>query len=179
MGKSYLHFVQLAENKNYVTILPTDTRIVTCEVSKLIKDVDEIPKGKFMELLDAEAPYFMRTIMDLELPPKEDHIDRLALEVLDTAEKRDLAIANDPLKLFMESIYEVTKNDSDRISKDDVLLAYNAWCKAGKHLEISDTHKVTARLKKLFPDKIKYDQKIKAGDKWENCYTNIKAKVNI
>jgi hypothetical protein len=78
---NFLHFVQTANERDACPIVIGDTRIVVAYVDTL---ASEIPKPQLLDRLRAEAPNFMRTIMDLPLPKLEG---RLALPVIETGEK--------------------------------------------------------------------------------------------
>lgn len=78
-----LHFVQIANEAMYCPVLPGDTRITMIYVPPLAEGT-EVPRHKMGIALLAEAPHFMRTILDLTLPPI---FGRLRLPVVGTASK--------------------------------------------------------------------------------------------
>jgi hypothetical protein len=78
------HWVQVANHRKHCPVMPGDTRITMIHVDRL---KSEIPKSQLEPLLKAEAPHFMRTLMDLELPPV---MGRLRLPVVTNDNKRQL-----------------------------------------------------------------------------------------
>ncbi|HEY1599917.1 MAG TPA: primase-helicase family protein [Pirellulales bacterium] len=98
---SHLHWIQVANNRQFCPIFEGDTRIVVIEVPA--KPSTDIPWPTLKAKLQAEAPDFLRTLLDLRLP---DGVGRLWLPVLDTQAKREAIIettdkggAFDPVKL--------------------------------------------------------------------------------
>lgn len=71
------HWVQCTNDISYCPILPGDTRIVLAKVKSLD---DEIPKPELIERCEREAPGFLNTIMQIEIPPSNS---RLRVPVLD------------------------------------------------------------------------------------------------
>jgi hypothetical protein len=91
------HFLQCANERHACPIFKGDTRIVALEVQPL---TTEIPKAVLMQHLKDEAPRFLRTILDLELPAP---MGRLALPVIVTDSKRLAAEDNsNPVIDFLE-----------------------------------------------------------------------------
>jgi hypothetical protein len=92
-----LHFVQIANDRSSLPMFPGDTRITMMRVSEL---VDEIPRDQLHELLRKEAPHFMRTLVDLEIP---EATGRLMLPIIETPDKAEAAAVNmDELDRFVE-----------------------------------------------------------------------------
>lgn len=60
-----MHIIQCASDPRFCPLLPNDPRVTVLEVPALS---NEIPKATLLPQLNAEAPQFMRTLMDLELP---------------------------------------------------------------------------------------------------------------
>jgi hypothetical protein len=87
--KNSTHWIQCANKRDSCPIFSGDTRVTMIAVEKF--QVDEIPTHKMFEFLDAEAPYFMYTLMNTSLPDI-DH--RLKLPVVDTSSKEQLILAN-------------------------------------------------------------------------------------
>ena len=77
------HWMQFSNNEDACLILPGDTRITPAFVGPLPPG-SEIPKARLLEILKAEAPAFLRTLLDLQLPPLSG---RLRLPVIETEEK--------------------------------------------------------------------------------------------
>jgi hypothetical protein len=80
---SYLHWIQVANERRFCPAFDDDTRIVFAHVAN--KPVVDIPWNDLSAMLQGEAPDFLRTLMDLRLP---EGIGRLWLPVLDTQAKR-------------------------------------------------------------------------------------------
>lgn len=95
--KSTLHFVQVANERSALPVFPGDTRITAMNVPPL---EEEIPRDLFREKLRAEAPHFMRTLLDFEVQPPTG---RLALPIIITQGKLDAENVNtDELNQFIE-----------------------------------------------------------------------------
>lgn len=77
-----LHFIQTANNREACPIFTGDTRIVMLHVPAPEKD---IPKSVLMQALEAEAPHFMRTLLDLHLPSPDG---RLRIPAIETHSKQ-------------------------------------------------------------------------------------------
>jgi hypothetical protein len=89
LQKNATHWIQCANKRDSCPIFSGDTRVTMIYVDTLLNE--EIPTHKMFEFLDAEAPYFMYTLMNTPLPDI-DH--RLKLPVVDTASKEQLILAN-------------------------------------------------------------------------------------
>lgn len=93
------HFVHCANDHEACPIFPGDTRITMITVPEF-EPGEHIPKDEFMELLRKEAPYFLNELLTIEIPPSKD---RLAVPVVDTAEKNQAAEQNkNDLEQFLE-----------------------------------------------------------------------------
>ena len=79
-----LHFMMMANEQEACPVIPGDTRIMVIEVADLLKDED-IPKSILLKLLEDEAPAFMHTLLNLELPQAQN---RLHLPVVDTYKRQ-------------------------------------------------------------------------------------------
>jgi len=77
------HWIQCANDHQACPIFTGDTRITMCYVEPL-NPIDLIPKRDLIVLLEKEAPDFMASVMDLELPASTD---RLNVPVLSTEDK--------------------------------------------------------------------------------------------
>jgi hypothetical protein len=81
-------------------------RITVIEVKDLIED-QLIPKKTFFGKLDEEAPHFMYTLLNMQLPPI---LDRLRLPVVNTASKQRAEELNKPaLVRFIEECCQVRR----------------------------------------------------------------------
>ena len=77
-----------------------------------------------LEALTHEAPPFLRTLLDLNLPPV---MGRLRLPVVETEHKRELAAENSSAPQFFTEVCELV--EGARISKGGVYDAYESWCR--------------------------------------------------
>jgi hypothetical protein len=84
------HWAQFSNHAEACPIRLGDSRITVCHVEKLQR---EIPKALLLDQLRIEAPAFLRTLFDLELPTP---IGRLRLPVVETEAKRRIADSNTP-----------------------------------------------------------------------------------
>jgi hypothetical protein len=93
------HWVQTANDQNFCPVFPGDTRITMIHVNP-IDPIEQIPKKKFIPLLEKEAPDFLAELLALELPESND---RLNIPVIETEDKRSLQKMNrTPLEAFIE-----------------------------------------------------------------------------
>lgn len=101
-----LHFIQTANERSACPVFPGDTRIVMLWVPPL---ETEIPRTELWQRLEEEAPAFMRTLLDVEIPSPEG---RLQIPVIATASKRRAEKSNqDPLLAFIDEHIEVSEGD--------------------------------------------------------------------
>lgn len=106
------HWVQCANHRKECPIFTGDTRIVAMFVRK---PDNIVPKTELRERLKAEAPQFLYTLMNMELPK---HRDRLRLPIVVTQNKIDAAQANrDELQEFVDDALE--KAEGERVSLPD------------------------------------------------------------
>ena len=93
------HWIQCANDQGNCPIFKGDTRINVIYVGELEEDT-EIPKRDLMGRLEDEAPHFLKTLMDLELPQLEG---RLRLPVIETHRKeKSLEIQRSSLDIFID-----------------------------------------------------------------------------
>jgi hypothetical protein len=135
------HWIQCANDPGACPILPGDTRITSIYVYDLEPD-QEIPKMILMDRLREEAPAFMRTLLDLELPPI---VGRLRLPVLWTPNKdrlihtkqemlveeasfKNSAVRTINLKAFVETKCRLIPNRC--VSKNKIFRACNDWLRS-------------------------------------------------
>lgn len=83
-----LHFCQMANTRASLPVFPGDTRITAFNVPSL---EEEIPKDVLLAALKVEAPHFMRTLFDLDIP---DPTSRLMIPVIETQGKLDAVEGN-------------------------------------------------------------------------------------
>jgi len=90
------HWIQCANNPDYCPILPGDTRITIIQVDAL---ETEIPKYELLQKLEYEAPAFLYTLINFELPQR---VGRLTIPVIETELKQEHMIYNkSPLDTFI------------------------------------------------------------------------------
>jgi hypothetical protein len=96
-----LHFCMFANNQGYCPVLPGDSRIMVIEVRDLMEG-EEIPKEELLERLKEEAPHFMRTLMNVELPTVKN---RMSVKVVDTYKRQQSQeFARSPLETFINGV---------------------------------------------------------------------------
>lgn len=92
------HWMQLANPADSLPVFPGDSRIVVIEVNPL---KEEIPKDEFMGRLKKEAPHFLETVLNMELPEPEG---RLQLPPIETENKRIIVDNNSSaIDIFVNS----------------------------------------------------------------------------
>lgn len=116
------HFVHTANERDSCPIKFGDTRISIAYVPA-IDPGSEIPPLKMKERLESEAPFFMRTIFDLVLPPL---FHRLRLPVISNSSKeRAEALALNPLEQFVsENAYYVP---GDKVTFKEFRAKFDKW----------------------------------------------------
>lgn len=91
------HWVQTANHQDACPVFDGDTRITMIYVPEL---QEQIPKAILLEKLVAEAPAFLRTLMDVELPQLTG---RLRVPVVETEHKhRVQQLSKSSLSIFIE-----------------------------------------------------------------------------
>lgn len=91
------HWIQCANHQDACIVPPGDTRITVIYVPPLKK---EIPKSVLLQRLTDEAPAFLRTMLDLPLPPIKG---RLRLPIVSTHHKmRSEEFSRSPLESFIK-----------------------------------------------------------------------------
>jgi hypothetical protein len=92
-----LHFMQFGNSRDNLPVFQGDTRITAMCVPAPEKD---IPKDFLFEKLREEAPAFLRTLLDMEIP---EAIGRLRLPIIETRGKKELMASNkDFFEVFIE-----------------------------------------------------------------------------
>jgi hypothetical protein len=93
-----LHFCMFANHQSYCPVFPGDSRITVIEVRDLLPE-EEIEKEELLELLEQEAPHFMHTILNLELPKVKN---RMGVKVVDTYKRsQSQDMSRSPLEAFI------------------------------------------------------------------------------
>lgn len=115
------HWVQCSNKADSCPVFPGDTRITMIQVGRI---KSEIPKAHLMQLLREEAPAFMRTMVDLELPTAAG---RLRIPVVNTEHKSRAAdLQRSMLELFMREMVE-QGDDKEGIPFADFFAAFVNW----------------------------------------------------
>lgn len=113
------HWVQCTNNPSHCPVFTGDTRIVLIEVQPLSED---IPKTILLEACEREAPQFINTLINYQLP---DSIGRLRIPVLNTQTKDIQAQRNrSDVEVF---INEKTKQSETDVLFSDIYLAFINW----------------------------------------------------
>lgn len=146
------HWIQVANDKKFCPTFPDDTRITAFEVHKL-EDAEghstEIKKEVLEERLAAEAPYFLRTILDMELPPSTG---RLRLPVVETRHK-STGINSDKERFLFQFVHDYCAFEG-RIAIARFYELYEAAANVAKVEPLPKTL-VTKALGKMFGGKIR------------------------
>ena len=118
MASNTTHWCQMANNRDSLPIFPGDTRIIIMHVADLM---NEIPKAILLTRLQEEAPHFMRTLFDLQLPA---FTGRLRLPIITTSSKEAAEEAGrDALEVFLEeNVYYVP---GSKIEFKDFFMRFN------------------------------------------------------
>jgi hypothetical protein len=97
------HWIHCANDPGFCPIFTGDSRIAMGLVPPLLHP---IPKHQLLTTLEEEAPAFLATLLDFELP---EPIDRLRIPILDTAEKQiQTELNRNALEIFIdENLFEV------------------------------------------------------------------------
>jgi len=112
MAPNTTHWCQMANSRDNLPIFPGDTRIIVIHVADLM---DEIPKRVLKAKLREEAPQFMQTLMQLELPPATGRL-RLPILTTDSKEASEEA-SKDPLMVFLEENCHYVKGERTLFKK--------------------------------------------------------------
>lgn len=170
-----LHFIQCANERDALTIRSGDTRITVFFVP-VLDPGQEIPKSVLIERLKEEAPHFMRTIMDLQLPPM---LGRLRLPVVSTENKqRAEESARSPLENFIaEQCFEVA---GESVLFSEFFDRFKLWLESEEIEKRSDwtsKMKVIKALPHNFPYGIRHSNQRYVGNiSWENVKPDPNAK---
>jgi hypothetical protein len=125
------HWIQVANKQCACPVIAGDTRITVIEVSDLLPDT-EVPKKTLLTKLEEEAPHFMYTLLNLQLPPL---VGRLRLPVVGTLSKaRTEELNKTALQRFLEEFCQV-KKDTRVLRFGEFFDGFQKWLDAGeKHL---------------------------------------------
>lgn len=98
--RNTLHFIQCSQERESCLVSFGDTRTTMIYVAAFLEN-PEVPKAILLEKLDEEAPHFMRTLFDIDIPPAEG---RLRIPFINTASK--------------DRFEELMRNDLDAFLQD-------------------------------------------------------------
>jgi hypothetical protein len=101
------HWIQCANNPGFCPVLSGDTRIIVgyVPVPKTI-----IPKTKLFACLMDEAPAFLKTVLEYEIP---EPIDRMRIPVISTEEKQIQEEINESILIsFIKANFYTAKGES-------------------------------------------------------------------
>lgn len=142
-----LHFIQTANEREALPIKTGDTRITMFFVPALDPG-EEIAKTILIDRLKEEAPHFMRTLMDLQLPPM---IGRLRLPMVSTDNKaRAEQSSRPPIELFIEEQCHEVAGES--VSFSDFRNKFNEWLTLeGMDAKFANINTLKESLPQRFP----------------------------
>jgi hypothetical protein len=137
------HWIQCSNDIDYCPVFPGDTRITMTHVDS-IDPVDMIPKRTLIDALEREAPDFLASILNLELPPVEG---RLSVPVIVTEDKTESQRGNrSAVEVFVEE--NVWYVPGAKIKFTDAWMAFQDFLEPG---QLSQWTK--HRFSRDFPDK--------------------------
>jgi hypothetical protein len=121
LQKNTLHFIQASNSEEACLVQYGDTRTTMLHVRALLGD--EIPKTVLKKNLEKEAPAFMTTIMEMDIPPVEG---RLRIPYITTASKANME--HQSLNSLMRFIEENTYNINGAMIKfADFFKRFQDW----------------------------------------------------
>lgn len=144
--KNTTHYVQCANNIDYCPVFPGDTRITVIYVEPL-KAVNMIPKKRLIPQLEKEAPDFLASVLNLELPESPD---RLNIPVVSTGEKSSAESMNrNPIQEFIEEECCSVKGEAIRLG--DFFDKFIRWIDKSRLSRWDTKHKVSKHLPPQYP----------------------------
>ncbi len=94
------HWVQCSNEKDSVPLFPGDSRIVMIYVPELSPD-ELIAKRDLIRALTKEAPDFLASVLNLELPECKDRLNLPVIETADKAEMQEEKLSD--LEIFIQT----------------------------------------------------------------------------
>lgn len=143
--RNTIHFIQCSNDRDACLVSFGDTRTTMILVPAFTKR-PEIPKAVLYEKLDEEAPHFMRTLVDIELPPSEG---RLRIPFINTASKdRYEELMRDDLEAFLQDRCRVVPGKCVSLQE-----FYSHFIKTVAETEVArwNTNKISRRLPDELP----------------------------
>jgi hypothetical protein len=128
------HWIQTANAQSHCPVFPGDTRITVIEVCDLLEE-QKIAKQIMLAKLKEEAPHFMYTLMNLQLPPV---IGRMRLPVVKTASKERLTQKNAPVAPFVAEMCEIRDTEDCYEGTVRLYAAYVVWAQGHKFTALSE-----------------------------------------
>lgn len=141
-----LHFIQCSNDRHHCLVVFGDTRITMMYVPEL--DIDEeIPKSILKKALENEAPHFMKTLLDIEIPPVQG---RLRIPVIVTRDKSYLEhLSMNALDRFVsENTFEVK---GAKVLFSDFYQKFQATLSVDEQLYWNSARKVSGGLSRNQP----------------------------
>jgi len=137
------HWIQTANDLKYCPVFPGDTRITMISVGAV---ENEIPKKTLLETVAAEGPAFLRTLLDLTLPPLEG---RLRIPVINTdSKKRAEEIGRPAIEEFLaETVHNAP---GEKVKLADLHEKYSKWAGGDASTWLSD-REFRKRLPEKYP----------------------------
>lgn len=157
------HWLQFSNDEDACPVFAGDSRITSIYVPPLDPGA-EIPKATLLERLRVEAPAFLRTILDITLPPL---LGRLRLPMVETAEKKAAILDRSPVAQFIADC--CTFKPEAKVAKAAVYQAYKAWAIDHNHKPLNDRHFGRAFIQAA-GNKVTTGQKIDTDDGRKDAY---------
>lgn len=130
--KNKLHFIHVANTMEAAPFGPTkDTRITLVWVDRI---KDYIPQAILRGLLQAEAPHFLRTLLEVALPPTDR--SRFCLPIIETDHKRGLQDAH---KSLINRFIDDNCKRGAGIPIDEFCLRYSNWARERTDFDGNDS----------------------------------------
>ena len=116
------HWVQCSNDHRYCPVFPGDTRVTMITVQQ-IDPLDMIPAPRLKEQLRREAPAYLSTLLNLDIP---DCDDRLRVPAIETTEKRFVQEMNkSEVERFVDE--RIVKCDGAKILFSEFYNAFIGW----------------------------------------------------
>ena len=137
------HWIQCANKREACPIFPGDTRITVIFVREIEQ---EIPRTVLVDHLVAEAPNFLRTLLDVQLPTIDG---RLRLPVVSTdSKKRAEELSRDELEQFIAD--ECFSAPGEKVTFSDFYEKFYEWLSARKLATHGPNKRSADRCRQVF-----------------------------
>lgn len=163
------HWAQFSNHDDELAIGSGDTRVTVLHVPELPPG-KEIPKPVLLERLTEEAPHFLRTLMDMKLPPL---VGRLRLPVVETAVKRAISDQHNPVAVFLRE--RCILEPQAKVVKHELLEAWRLWTVDNSY-ETGSVKAFWGNLQTASRHKVKNDAKVidQRDGKRKDAYAGIR-----